>query len=149
MASPAGSSTPNSPSTFQPSHSRLRSEPSNSRLQPDSSFQRTHSRLQSDPSAQTTRKRVGFTDGTAPPDDSTPPLHYSTPDPDSRDEISLTPLATNRPDISHEKLAEEVHKAFGQPYIPKPRPAIRKPSRAPPRFHVGVEEAEDEDEWKK
>ncbi|ORY10105.1 hypothetical protein BCR34DRAFT_486200 [Clohesyomyces aquaticus] len=91
------------------------------------------------------KKRVGFTSETAPSDDtplssSLSPLQapstgtggHNTPDP-------IIPR-----DASHEKLSQEIHKAFGEPYIPKPRPAIRR-NQTPPKFYLGEPPEENEE----
>ncbi|KAF2258225.1 DUF1212-domain-containing protein [Lojkania enalia] len=90
------------------------------------------------------RKRVGFTPDSQPsssnrsPEDTQPLQDIDSPD-------HNTPLHL-RPDVSHEELSEEIHRAFGQPYIPKPRPAIRKTARTPPQIYVddGLVETNDE-----
>ncbi|KAF2796911.1 DUF1212-domain-containing protein [Melanomma pulvis-pyrius CBS 109.77] len=93
------------------------------------------------------RKRVGFTSDT-PPTFPLPILH--TPE-EAHATLSgsgghNTPIPGQlvRSDVSHEELSEEIHKAFGHPYVPKPRPAIRRADRTPPQFHLGDEPEEDE-----
>ncbi|KAF1953029.1 DUF1212-domain-containing protein [Byssothecium circinans] len=88
------------------------------------------------------RKRVGFT-----PDTTHTPVELSGDN---------TPL--RRADVSHEALAESVHKALAPLYseeissssrdVQKPRPAIRKTPRTPPRFFLD-QELEDFSEGKK
>lgn len=91
------------------------------------------------------RKRVGFSQGTysspqSPPNEDTPSGGQNTP--------------LQRADVSHEELAESVREALAPLYdepvenIQKPRPAIRKTPRTPPRFELG-QELEDFDEEKK
>ncbi|KAF2870018.1 hypothetical protein BDV95DRAFT_595591 [Massariosphaeria phaeospora] len=78
------------------------------------------------------RKRVGFSADTPPREpDFGPGQNHS-----------------DRSDVSHEELSEEIHRAFGRDYVPKPRPAIRKSARTPPRFLLG-DEAEVDDTRKK
>ena len=95
------------------------------------------------------KKRVGFTSDTTPPEtvasSSRPPGEDSQLDTGSGGHNTPIPVRL-RSDVSHEELSEEIHKAFGQPYIPKPRPAIRRTERTPPQFHLGdAHEEEDND----
>lgn len=89
------------------------------------------------------RKRVGFTSDTSPPD--VQPSSSRTPEdvPENGSGGQNTPLQF-RPELSHEELSLEIHKAFGQPYVPKPRPAIRR-NRTPPQFDIADEAEEDND----
>ncbi|KAF2009655.1 DUF1212-domain-containing protein [Aaosphaeria arxii CBS 175.79] len=101
------------------------------------------------------RKRVGFTSDSTPDDGPSSSRNARrhaedspVPAPESGSGGNTTPVALQRADVSHEELSEEIHKAFGQPYVPKPRPAIRKGGRTPPRFQLGeldIEEDENED----
>src|SRR4051812_37702010 len=95
-----------------------------------------------DESMHSWRKRVGFTSDSSPPDDR--PSSSRIPE-DALETGSAgqnTPLKL-RTDVSHEELSEQIHKALGQPYVPKPRPAIRKTDRNPPQFHLGDDIEED------
>ncbi|KAF1976965.1 DUF1212-domain-containing protein [Bimuria novae-zelandiae CBS 107.79] len=87
------------------------------------------------------RKRVGFSEETntspqSPPNEDSPSWGHNTP--------------LQRADVSHEELAESVREALAPLYdepvedIQKPRPAIRKAPRTPPRFEI-TEEQELED----
>jgi hypothetical protein len=101
------------------------------------------------------RKRVGFSQDTTPPSHEDE-LASSTQDTHDGD-IVLSPESTmpmdtlqpiqahsrqpnapdqefssiRRTDISDSELSMQVHKAFGQPYVPKPKPAIRKTGYTP------------------
>jgi uncharacterized membrane protein YjjP (DUF1212 family) len=105
----------------------------------------SHSHSRSEDSIATPgRKRVGFTAEVTPPDGG--PL--STRSPEEAQDTGSTGHNTPRPvllrsDVSHEELSEEIHKAFGEVYVPRPRPAIRKLSRTPPQFFMGDETDED------
>ncbi|KAF2192961.1 DUF1212-domain-containing protein [Zopfia rhizophila CBS 207.26] len=88
----------------------------------------------------TGRKRVGFTSDAAPPDDTPTQSHPPEESPDGNE----PPFPSLRPDVSHEELSVEIHKAFGQPYIPKPRPAIRRTTRTSPQILID-DEAEHDD----
>ncbi|KAF2200593.1 DUF1212-domain-containing protein [Delitschia confertaspora ATCC 74209] len=95
------------------------------------------------------RKRVGFTTDAAAlsvrsPSPRTP--NQEIPDPLS---AANSPLPSPHPEVNHELLSAEIHRAFGEPYIPKPRPAIRKTARTPPKFYVGEEDPEEDDEQKR
>ncbi|KAF2713765.1 DUF1212-domain-containing protein [Pleomassaria siparia CBS 279.74] len=92
------------------------------------------------------RKKVGFTSDT-PPDE--PPLLPQTPDEThatlggSGGHVTPIPGQLVRNDFSHEELSQEIHKAFGHPYVPKPRPAIRRTDRTPPQFYLTDEPEQD------
>ncbi|OCK87462.1 DUF1212-domain-containing protein [Cenococcum geophilum 1.58] len=105
------------------------------------------------------RKRVGFipdapSDLSGPPVDSDPShgrqiLGALTPEEIHEDGpgSNLSPVSRERPDLSHVDLSVEIHKAFGQSYAPKPRPAIRRISRTPPaQFLLGDEDENDGEE---
>jgi hypothetical protein len=101
------------------------------------------------------RKRVGFTEDTTPPShdhessfqrgeghggdlvtspDSTSPSDTLRPSPTHSRQPSIpehSPSSIRRNDISDLELSMQVHKAFGQPYVPKPKPAIRKTTHTP------------------
>lgn len=62
---------------------------------------------------------------------------------------NLSPVPRERPDISHVNLSAEIHKAFGQSHIPKPRPAIRRIGRTPPAQFLLVDEDENDGEEKR
>ena len=97
------------------------------------------------------RKRVGFIPD-APSDLSGPTV---SPDPSHGRQIlgalapeeiyedglgfKLSPVSRERPDLSHVDLSVEIHKAFGQSYVPKPRPAIRRIGRTV-QFLLGDED---------
>ncbi|KAF2117173.1 hypothetical protein BDV96DRAFT_490237 [Lophiotrema nucula] len=84
------------------------------------------------------RKRVGFT-----PDVASFPKWPEEILESGSGEVTPLPL---RSDVSHEELSEELHRAFGQPYVPKPRPAIRRTPRTPPQFHLDVDDVDESDE---
>ncbi|KAF1998524.1 DUF1212-domain-containing protein [Amniculicola lignicola CBS 123094] len=118
---------------------------------PSPSKQPSHSHHTSDEYPAPNRKKVGFRSNSTlerPPPSRTPEevesgsAGYNTG--------ANTPVPTIlRSDVSHEELSQELHKAFGQPYVPKPRPAIRKTERTPPQFHIGDDEVEDNEEKRK
>ncbi|KAF2732507.1 DUF1212-domain-containing protein, partial [Polyplosphaeria fusca] len=92
------------------------------------------------------KKKVGFTP-------SVPSPSHTPEDPLGTDSGGYnTPL--NHPvrsDLSleeQEKLSKQLHEAFNQPYLPKPRPAIRKTARTPPHVYLGdqtIEETDDDE----
>ncbi|PSN75252.1 DUF1212-domain-containing protein [Corynespora cassiicola Philippines] len=81
-------------------------------------------------------KRVGFSADT-PPD--RPSSSRSPEEDDLGSGGHNTPVQIQRPDVSHEELSEKIHQALGQPYVPKPRPAIRKTAKTPPQLLVNDE----------
>ena len=93
------------------------------------------------------RKRVGFipdvsSDPFGPPVDSSPSHGRQILGALTLEEIhedgpgsNLSPVPRERPDISHVNLSAEIHKAFGQSHIPKPRPAIRRIGRTQSNFY--------------
>lgn len=110
------------------------------------------------------RKRVGFTQDTTPPsldnnasspsqlqniyiaespEAVTPPNNtFQRPhDPKASSSSDNQLLGLRRNDISDAELSKSVHAFFGQPYIPKPKPAIRKVVRTPDAEAVDVDEA--------
>jgi uncharacterized membrane protein YjjP (DUF1212 family) len=101
------------------------------------------------------RKRVGFSQDITPPSDELE-IASSTQDGHDGEPVlsmeSTMPANTLRPipahsrrpnaldqelssirrtDISDSELSMQVHKVFGQPYVPKPKPAIRKTGHTP------------------
>ncbi|KAF2472382.1 DUF1212-domain-containing protein [Lindgomyces ingoldianus] len=114
-----------------------------------SSSSSSHSHSHSDEPMPPGRKRVGFTSETTPPDDTPPSSSYTPPHAqDSGSGGHGTPLSGLRSDVSHEELSQEIHRAFGQPYVPKPRPVIRR-NRTPPQFYLGEPPEEDENDEKR
>lgn len=110
-----------------------------------------HSQQPSDGSTPPGRKRVGFTQSTSQVDGATASSSRSpeivlTSAPDSTESTGHNTPVALRSDVSHEELSEEIHKAFGQLYVPKPRPAMRRAPRTPPRFHLGVDGVDEAEE---
>lgn len=98
-----------------------------------------HSHSHSTGSLPNGRKRVGFTVG----ETSREQARASPSRPDENAEGYFPPVDELRPELSHDELSEKIHEAFGEPYLPKPRPAIRKTERTPPPYTI-QEESEDE-----
>jgi hypothetical protein len=114
-----------------------------------------HPMLAPDMTADGKRKRVGFTEDTTPPPydhvslSSRAELHggelVASPETTSPpDTLRPSPTHSRQPsmpdnesssirrnDISDLELSMQVHRAFGQPYVPKPKPAIRKTNHTP------------------
>jgi uncharacterized membrane protein YjjP (DUF1212 family) len=94
------------------------------------------------------KKRVGFSSDVTPP--SPVPVRSSTLGSKHDGETVLSPVEADtpptstlhsglptldeepkrfrRPEISDTELARQIHLAMGEPYVPKPKPAIRKPT---------------------
>ncbi|KAH7127209.1 hypothetical protein B0J11DRAFT_297644 [Dendryphion nanum] len=117
-----------------------------------SSSHASHSHHPSEESMPSGRKRVGFSEGPGPVDgasSSRTPEDNQTPPQDSNGSTGHNTPVALRSDVSHEELSEEIHRAFGQPYVPKPRPAIRKGPRTPPQFHLGDDDVDGNEDTKR